>query len=239
MKTSVVGIRAILAFEGFRGVAYLCPAGVPTIGYGTIKGVTRADVGNRTITQLEAERLAVPDFADCENTINRLCKVLPTQGQFDSLCSLIYNIGSGAFAKSTVLRAHNRSDFAAAGRAFGLFNKARNSKGELAVLRGLTIRRAKEAATYLADSPEADAAMPQSVEPESKMTASPINQASFVAGASAVVAAASETAKALADVKEGMAGLGDWLVPVLLLAVLIACFVIVMQRLKQRKNGWA
>lgn len=239
MKTSSEGVRRIHASEGFRATAYCCPAGVPTIGFGTTKGVNIEDVGVRTITMAEATQLAALDLLVFENAVNRLCVVIPTQSQFDAMCSLTYNIGVAAFTNSTVLRAHNRGDFMAAGRAFALFDKAR-VKGELQVMKGLTRRRAEESAIYLSCLPgPAFEPLPQVVEPESKLTASPINKASVIAGASAIAAGATEINNAIVAVKTGVASLGDWLVPALLVAVVVACGFVVYQRYKQRKFGWA
>ena len=239
MKTSSEGVRRIYASEGFRALAYLCPAGVPTIGYGTTKGVTVEDVGNRVITMAEAIRLAALDLVVFEDAVNRLCTVIPTQAQLDSLVSLTYNIGIGAFTNSTVLRAHNRGDFMAAGRAFALFDKARVN-GKLQVIKGLTRRRAEESAIYLSSLPGPSVEpIPQAVEPESKLTTSPINKASVLAGASAAIASATEITNAINSLKLGVAGLGDWLVPALLIAVVLACGYIVWTRLQQRSQGWA
>ena len=117
MKTSAEGVRRIHASEGFRAVAYCCPAGVPTIGFGTTKGVTAADVGKREITMLEATRLAALDLEVFEQAVNRLCTIKTEQSQMDALVSLTYNIGIGAFTNSSVLRANNRGDFEAAGES--------------------------------------------------------------------------------------------------------------------------
>ena len=239
MKTSSEGVRRIYASEGFRALAYLCPAGVPTIGYGTTKGVTVEDVGNRVITMAEAIRLAALDLVVFEDAVNRLCTVIPTQSQFDAMVSLTYNIGIGAFTNSTVLRAHNRGDVMAAGRAFALFDKARVN-GKLQVIKGLTRRRAEESAIYLSSLPGPSVEpIPQAVEPESKLTTSPINKASVLAGASAAIASATEITNAINSLKLGVAGLGDWLVPALLIAVVLACGFVVYQRYQQRKAGWA
>ena len=239
MKTSNEGVRRIHASEGFRATAYCCPAGVPTIGFGTTKGVTFEDVGVRTITMAEATRLAELDLTVFEDAVNRLCKVIPTQAQFDAMCSLTYNIGIGAFTNSTVLRAHNRGDFMAAGRAFALFDKAR-VKGKLQVMKGLTRRRAEESAIYLSSLPgPAFEPLPQSVEPESKLTASPINRASVIAGGTAALASTNEIITAISDVKDGVAGLGEWLLPVALVAIVIACGYVVYTRWLQRRGGWA
>ena len=239
MKTSAEGVRRIHASEGFRATAYLCPASVPTIGFGTTKGINIEDVGVRTITMAEATQLAALDLLVFENAVNRLCVVLPTQAQFDAMCSLTYNVGVAAFTNSTVLRAHNRGDFMAAGRAFALFDKARVN-GKLQVMKGLTRRRAEESAIYLSSLPgPALEPLPQAVEPESQLTASPINRASVIAGSTAALASANEILKAVADVKSGVAGLGEWLLPVALIAIVVACGFVVYTRYKQRKNGWA
>ena len=239
MKTSAEGIRRIHASEGFRATAYCCPAGVPTIGFGTTKGVTFEDVGVRTITMAEATQLAALDLLFFENAVNRLCVVIPTQAQLDSLVSLTYNIGVRAFSNSTVLRAHNRGDFMAAGRAFALFDKAR-VKGKLTVMKGLTRRRAEESAIYLSSLPgPAFEPLPQAVEPESKLTASPINRASVIAGGTAAVAVVTEITNAVSSLKTSVTGLGDWLLPVGLIVIVIACGYVIYNRYRQRLGGWA
>ena len=239
MKTSAEGVRRIHASEGFRAITYLCPAGVPTLGFGTTEGVTFEDVGVRTITMAEATRLASLDLTVFEDAVNRLCKVIPTQSQFDAMCSLTYNIGIGAFTNSTVLRAHNRGDFMAAGRAFALFDKAR-VKGKLQVMKGLTRRRAEESAIYLSSLPgPAFEPIPQAVEPESKLTASPINRASVIAGATAALASVNEIVSTVTDIKGSAAALGDWLLPVALVAIVVACGYVVWTRWRQRQGGWA
>ena len=63
MKTSHRGTALIKRFEGFRATAYLCPAGVPTIGGGTTDGVTLYDVRNpRTVTRDQADQLLMRDL---------------------------------------------------------------------------------------------------------------------------------------------------------------------------------
>jgi lysozyme len=81
--------------------------------------------------------------------------------------------------------------------------------------------------------------LPQQVDPERPMAASTINRAGVVAGGTAAVATVAETARTVADVKYSAQALGDWLVPILLLAVVGLCGYIVWERVKQRKGGWA
>ena len=71
------------------------------------------------------------------------------------------------------------------------------------------------------------------------MSESPINRAGVVAGGTAAVATVAETTRTIADVKYSVSSLGDWLVPVLLVAVVMLCGYVVWQRVRQRKEGWA
>ena len=169
------------------------------------------------------------------------CTREPNQNEFDAMVLLCFNIGPAGFRRSTVLKAHNRGDCQAAARAFGLWNK---SGGK--VYAGLTKRRAEESALYLtpmpddmSDPPEgAIEAMPQSVDAESPMHASPINRAGVVAGGTAAVATVAETARTVAEVKYSVSSLGDWMLPVLLLVIVVLCGFVVWNRFNQRKEGW-
>lgn len=242
MKISKKGLALIKEFEGLKLTAYLCPAGVPTIGYGTTKGITKADIGKLTITQAEAEAKLLEDLAEYERGVYGACTLPPTQPQFDAMVCCAFNIGVAGFRSSSMLKAHNRGDHEAAARAFGLWNKA-NVGGKKQVLAGLTRRRMAEAALYLTPVQTAPfqplPPMPQAVEPERPMTASTINRASVVAGGTATVAAVSETLQQVRQVKDGVESLGDWLVPVLLLAVVGLCAFVVYERLRQRREGFA
>jgi lysozyme len=242
MKTSHRGIALIKRFEGFRGVAYLCPAGVPTIGWGTTEGVTVEDVRNkRSITREQADQLLMRHLVKYEIAVQKALGDC-NQHEFDACVSLAYNIGTAGFAGSTVAKAHRRGDKPAAARAFGLWNKARVG-GVLKPLPGLTTRRAAEAALYsepvarsVVDEPEP---MPQAVEPERPMTASTINRASVAAGTTATLAAAGEALQTVQGVRYGLQGLEGWIVPALLVVVAALCGYIVWERVNQRKGGWA
>lgn len=239
MKLSMRGVALIQDFEGLRLKAYLCPAGVPTIGYGTTKGVTRADVANgRTITRAEAVHGLLEDLVEYERGVLAACTRAPNANQFAAFVSFAYNVGVAGFRSSTALRAHNRFDDVAAARALGLWNKA-TVNGKKQVLAGLTRRRAAEAALYLEPILARVADMPQEVEPERPLTESKINRASVVAGGTASLVAVNETVYAVRELKDGAADLGDWLVPVLLVAVVGLCGFIAWERFRQRSGGWA
>ena len=236
MKLSQQGLSLLKEFEGFRGEAYIpVPGDVPTIGYGFTHGVKMGDV----MTRADADTRLIEELRPYEMGVWQGCTNEPNQNEFDAMVLLCFNIGPAGFKRSTVLKAHNRGDHQAAARAFGLWNK---SGGK--VYAGLTRRRAKESALYLTPTPDDESvpiapAMPQRIDPESTMVESPINRAGVVAGGTAAVATVAETARTVADVKYSTQALGDWLVPVLLVAVVALCGFIVWQRLRQRSGGWA
>ncbi len=97
MKTSDQGIELIKSLEGCSLKAYP-DAGGYSVGYGHY-GVEPGLV----ITQDEAEELLRGDLYTAERAVERYCAGL-NQAQFDALVSLCYNIGSGNFAGSTVVR---------------------------------------------------------------------------------------------------------------------------------------
>lgn len=99
MTTSVLGLRLIKDFEGLRYDAYLCPAGVWTIGWGHTKGVKK---GQR-ISELQANDYLVEDIAPIEKLLNKL-GINFRQEQFDALVSWIFNLGEGRFKSSTLLK---------------------------------------------------------------------------------------------------------------------------------------
>ncbi|MBL1208830.1 glycoside hydrolase family protein [Geminocystis sp. GBBB08] len=140
------GISLIKEFESFRSNAYLCPANVWTIGYGsTFYNDGKKVVKGNKITEKEADkllRITVESFAD---QVAKLIKVPVTSNQFSALVSLTYNIGIGAFARSTLLSMlNNRKSKEDVAIQFLRWNKA-NGK----ILTGLTRRREKEMQLFL------------------------------------------------------------------------------------------
>ena len=146
MKISNKGLELIKEFEGFSANAYLCPAKIPTIGYGNTfwEDGRKVRIGEQ-ISQSKAlellEFVANKDFAD---KIFSLIKVQINQNQFDAMVSLAYNIGVGAFSNSTLLKRVNAKDFIGAGNEFLKWDKS-NGKPLL----GLTRRRQREKELFL------------------------------------------------------------------------------------------
>lgn len=136
MKTSPAGLNIIKNFEGLRLKAYLCPAGVPTIGYGHTKGVSLQDPD---ITKERANELLAEDVAQFEAGVNDLVKVPLNQNQFDALVSFAFNLGVGALKQSTLLKKLNSGDYTGASAHFGRWIFAGNK-----AMPGLRKRRAAE-----------------------------------------------------------------------------------------------
>ncbi len=99
MKTSQKGIDFIKRHEALRLNAYLDAAGVWTIGYGHTSTAKKG----MTITEAEAEKLLVDDLKHAEDEINSHNLPLK-QHQFDALASFVFNVGTGAFRTSTLLK---------------------------------------------------------------------------------------------------------------------------------------
>lgn len=144
MNVDASGERLIKSFEGCKLAAYPDPAtgGDPwTIGYGaTGPGIKKGVIW----TQAEADARFTQDIAKFAAKVSTLIGATPTtQNQFNAMVSLAYNIGTGNFGNSTLLRLHKAKDYAGAADQFGKWNKAAGR-----VMTGLTRRRAAEAKMY-------------------------------------------------------------------------------------------
>ncbi len=144
---SLQDIEMIKKHEGLRLNAYMPTRNdVWTIGYGH----TRTAHKGMIITEERAEQLLREDIKWVEKAIKENVKVPLTQNQFDALGSLIYNIGAGAFAKSTLLSRLNNGDYQGAAKQFLVWNKQTNRKtGVKEVLPGLVTRRKAEMELFL------------------------------------------------------------------------------------------
>ena len=143
MKTSKQGIELIKSFEGLRLRAYVCPAGVATIGWGHTKGVKAGMV----IDLAEAERMLADDIAIAERCVNCDADSL-NQNQFDALVSFVFNVGTANYKKSTLRKKvlANPNDPAIADE-FGRWKYANKI-----VLPGLVRRRKAESDLYFSKS---------------------------------------------------------------------------------------
>lgn len=137
------GFELIKSFESCVLHVYRDAVGLPTIGWGHL---IKAGEKFTTITQEEADELFRRDLAIFEAAVEGQVRVPLTDNQFSALVSLAFNIGTGNFKDSTLLRLLNHGEYRLAADQFGRWNKA---KGR--VLRGLTRRRAAERALFLSD----------------------------------------------------------------------------------------
>jgi lysozyme len=140
------GYLFITKHEGLSLKPYLCPAKVPTIGYGN----TYYSDGKR-VTLLDKEITKQQAFEMFKEIANRFAKRVEelvitelTQNQFNALVSFAYNVGTGNFASSTLLKKINKNPNDLTLKAeFLRWNKAGGK-----VLNGLTNRRNEEADLY-------------------------------------------------------------------------------------------
>lgn len=147
MNISQKGLLFIKEEEGCRLETYYCPAGIATIGIGHTSSAGFPEVKEgMKITEREALEILKSDIRKFEGSVNKLVNVSLTQSQFDALVSLVFNIGEGNFSKSTLLKKLNKGDYNGAASEFHRWNKAGGK-----VNKGLTNRRAREAALFVED----------------------------------------------------------------------------------------
>lgn len=147
-ELSQAGLDLIKQFEGLRLTAYRDAVGVLTIGYGWTQPVDGKPIqAGMTITREQAEALLKEGVKPYCAVVNNVCPTA-TDDQFAAMVSLAYNIGSGAFAKSSVARHHAAGNPKQAANAFLLWNKAGGK-----VLPGLVRRREAERALYVRGLP--------------------------------------------------------------------------------------
>jgi len=139
MQISKEGLALIKKFEGFESRAYLCPAGVWTIGYGHTKDVKEGDEWS----QAHAEHMLEIELEEFCEYVNKMVKVPLEQYQFDALVAWVYNLGAGNFKESTLLRVLNQSDYDDVPHQIKRWNKAGGR-----VLQGLVRRREAEALLF-------------------------------------------------------------------------------------------
>lgn len=136
ISLSATALVAILLHEGYRENAYIPLAGdIPTIGFGTTSGVK---LGDKT-TPEKAILLAQRDIEKFEGAIKECVKVPLSQNEYDAFISLSYNIGTGAFCRSTLVKKLNAGDYIGACNQILRWNQFKGKP-----LAGLTKRRQEE-----------------------------------------------------------------------------------------------
>ena len=157
------GLDLIAKDEGLRLTAYMDIAGIWSIGYGH----TPAQSGE-TITQGQALALLRQDVGSAATAVDGATHDVPTtDNEFSAMVSLAFNIGNGAFRRSTVLAKHRGGDHYGAAEAFLMWDKA-HVDGSLVVVPGLLRRRSEERSMYLEpqDATVAPAQPPDTIGPD-------------------------------------------------------------------------
>jgi len=100
------GLMLLAKLEGVKLDAYQCTAGVWTIGIGSTKYANGQPVkkGDKLASKEEAFKLFVDTSAQYTNCVNKYVLRPLKQNEFDALFCLCYNIGCGAFAKSSLVK---------------------------------------------------------------------------------------------------------------------------------------
>lgn len=132
-------IDFIKQVEGSELTVYLDSAKLPTVGTGhLVRPEDGLKVGD-TITQERADALLAADLKTAADAVARLVRVTLNENQEAALISFVFNVGVGAFTKSTLLRKLNSGDYPGAADQFGQWVSAGGR-----VVRGLINRRAAE-----------------------------------------------------------------------------------------------
>lgn len=197
MRTSTAGVALIKEFEGVRLEAYLCPAGIPTIGVGHTSAAGPPDVNlGDSISEDQAEEILRRDLRAVERQVMDLVDVDLEQGQFDALVSFTFNLGQGALKSSTLLKRVNAGRFDEVPRELMKWTKARDKSGQLVDLPGLVRRRRAEAALWRGIDDTAPPvidetrATPEPPQPPKTMARSKEGNGAIVAGVGSAAGAA-------------------------------------------------
>ena len=134
--------EVIKDFEGYSSKPYLCPANIPTIGYGNTMYANgeRVTMDDPEIDQSEAEKMLLDTIKTVEKQVKNVLEVKLKAHQIAALISFTYNVGIGNFSNSTLLAwVNSNPDFARIPEQFRRWNK-----GGGKVLNGLVRRREAE-----------------------------------------------------------------------------------------------
>lgn len=244
------GVALIAEREGLRLKAYKCPAGVWTIGWGETAGVKPGD----TMTKDEADAALCTEIQKYADGVRAMCTEYPNENELAGMVSLAYNIGlrddagKRGLYYSSVLRLHNAGNSAGAAQAFDLINKVRDpATKQLVVSHGLVVRRAQEKALYLTPDPDSVGAMsgvmPQAVQSEPSMAASPTALTGAGLGAAGVVGVVKDYIPQVKDMFDSLSGIAAsiGIAPIhVIMSAIGACGAVVLyRRLRQRHDGVA
>lgn len=143
-------IAMVATFEGVRQTVYADPVGIPTVCFGSTKGLTKEMVGKARLSMEECKELLVDEVVEHEQGM-RACLPTPDalpESVYAAMASFAYNVGTGAFCKSTAAKYLRAGNWRAACDELPKWVKARGI-----TLPGLVKRRAAERAHCLKGIP--------------------------------------------------------------------------------------
>lgn len=240
MKISQEGLDLIKEFEGIRLEAYKCPAGVLTIGIGHTSAAGPPEVKpGMKITKKEAYDILNRDLDQYEDAVNKSVKVPLTQNQFNALVSFTYNVGVGAFEKSTLLKKLNQGQYSAVPGELMKWTKAGGKE-----LPGLVRRRRAEAALWRgvdekAPIDEYSRIEPDLPKPPKTMAQSKEGNAALITAGLGGISAAKDAADTVRQAGESVNSLvqlltsPSFLLPVAIVVVCLAIWYWRRQRLQE------
>lgn len=209
MKTSDAGIALIKRWEGERLSAYLCPAGVWTIGVGHTAAMgDPAPVSGMRITSDEATAILRRDLERVEKDVEAAVTVDLSKRQFDTLVSFVFNVGIGAFRKSTLLKKLNAGQYESIPTELMKWTRVNGQ-----VNQGLVNRRKAEA-DYWRGAPSDQqpvGIMPQAVDQPRKMRQSKEGNAALLTGGAATLSAANDVARQVRESGDNLTSILDLL----------------------------
>jgi lysozyme len=145
-KIGTKGLDLIKSFEGLKLKPYLCPANVPTVGYGSTfyENDKKVKLTDPSITEQRASELLLDSLRGFERYVDSYCRDDINQNQFDALVSFCYNLGPANLKSSTLLKKANvNPNDSTIAQEFLKWNKAGGK-----ALKGLTKRRQAESDLY-------------------------------------------------------------------------------------------
>ena len=145
-KIGTKGLDLIKSFEGLKLKPYLCPANVPTVGYGSTfyENDKKVKLTDPSITEQRASELLLDSLKGFERYVDSYCRDDINQNQFDALVSFCYNLGPANLKSSTLLKKANvNPNDPTIAQEFLRWNKAGGR-----ALKGLTKRRQAESDLY-------------------------------------------------------------------------------------------
>jgi|TARA_B110000238_G_scaffold59970_1_gene65545 lysozyme len=238
IKVSDDGVTLVKKFEGLHRVqpdgmvsAYRCPAGKFTCGFGATRGVR----SGTKWTKEYCEMRLIDDLNDHGKAVKKYVQVPLSQGQYDALVSFVFNLGEGAFRSSTLLKHLNKGLYDDVPEQLMRWNKARID-GKLTPLKGLTRRRAAEAAIFSRDAlMPSDEGGPEMVQKPTSEAPKSLMKSKTMAGAG--IAGMATGLNEVAGQMQGLVAYADSLKTVFLLCAIGGIALAAYARYKDNKEG--